>query len=311
LTVGVFAEDIFRLTPRLLVTGGVRVDRWSNYRALSASRSLRQNAPATVNLFPDKNETAFSPQLSALYRVNERVSLAASAYRAFRQPTLNELYRSFRVGDVLTLANEGLSAERLKGGEAGMSVTPLNRRFNIRGTFFWMEINRPIANLTLSVAPTLITRRRQNLGRTRSRGVEIESEARLGERWTVSGGYLFADATVLSFPANIALEGLLIPQVARHQLTFQMRYTNPARVNLGLQARASGAQFDDDQNRFRLDRYFTLDAFASRRIARGLELFIAAENLLNQRYEIGRTPVTTLGPPLFVRVGFRLRFGSQ
>jgi outer membrane receptor protein involved in Fe transport len=192
-----------------------------------------------------------------------------------------------------------------------MSVTSFNGRFNFRGTFFWTEINRPIANVTLNVAPALITRQRQNLGRTRSRGIELESEARLGEHLTISGGYLFADAAVLRFPANTALEGLRIPQVARHQLTFQIRYANPALINFGLQARAAGSQFDDDQNLFPLDRYFTLDVLASRRIAHSIELFIAAENLLNQRYEIGRTPITTIGPPLSVRFGLRVRLGSQ
>src|SRR5689334_24175104 len=37
--------------------------------------------------------------------------------------SLNELYRSFRVGDTLTLANERLTAERLGGGEAGAQWT--------------------------------------------------------------------------------------------------------------------------------------------------------------------------------------------
>jgi outer membrane receptor protein involved in Fe transport len=310
-TFGLFAEEIFRLTSRLTLTGGLRFDGWHNYRALSVSRALRQNATAAANRFADRNETAFSPQLSALYRVNNLVSLNATAYRAFRQPTLNELYRSFRIGDVLTLANERLSAERLTGGEVGTNLTPHGGRLNIRGTLFWTEINRPVANVTLNDTPTLITRQRQNLGRTRSRGIEIESEGRLGEHWMISGGYLFADATVLKFPANTALEGLRIPQVARHQLTFQLRYNNPALFNFGLQARASSAQFDDDQNRFRLGRYFTLDALASRRITRNLDLFLAVENLLNQRYEIGRTPITTLGPPSLVHAGFRLHLGSQ
>ncbi len=310
-SVGLFAEDIFHPVTRLFVTLGVRFDRWRNYRALSASRPLRQGAPATVSSFPDRTETAFSPQLSALYKVSECVSLTASAYRAFRQPTLNELYRAFRVGDVLTLANENLRAERLTGGEAGVSVSPLNGRVKTRGAFYWTEINRPIANVTLNVTPALITRQRQNLGRTRTRGVEIESEAHVGAHWMMSGGYQFADSVVLKFPANVALEGLLIPQVARHQLTFQMRYANPARINFGWQARASDAQFDDDQNRLRLGRYFTMDVLASRRIARHFELFGAVENLLNQRYEIGRTPVTTLGAPLLARIGFNLRLGSQ
>jgi outer membrane receptor protein involved in Fe transport len=78
-----------------------------------------------------------------------------------------------------------------------------------------------------------------------------------------------------------------------------------------LQARASSYQFDDDQNLFRLGKYFTLDAFASRRLSKVVEAFIAAENLFNQRYDVGLTPVRTVGPPLLVRLGFRLRLGAK
>ena len=310
-TVGLFIEDIISLSQNLFVTAGARIDRWRNFDALSTTRPLASNAAATTNIFPDRTETAFSPQLSLLYKPASNLSLYASASRAFRAPTLNELYRTFRVGDVLTLANENLLAERLTGAETGTSATAFNHKLNVRGAFFWTEITRPVANVTLRVQTGLITRQRQNLGRTRSRGLELEWDARLTNRLTVSGGYLFADATVLSFPANIALEGLLIPQVPRHQLTFQARYVNPSLINVGLQGRASGAQFDDDQNRFRLDKYFTLDALASRRIMHGLEAFIAAENLLNQRYTVGLTPVKTIGPPLLVRFGFRFHLGSQ
>ena len=309
-TFGVFALDIIRLSSRLLLTTGMRFDSWRNYAAQSVTRSVRQSGAATISAFDDRAETAFSPHLSALYKASDALSFSASVYRAFRAPALNELYRSFRVGDALTLANEKLRAERLTGGEAGANISFFNRKLDARGTLFWTEITRPIANVTLSVAPTLITRQRQNLGRTRSRGLELEMDARLRNRWTVSGGYLFSDATVTSFPVNTALEGLLIPQVARQQLTFQMRYANPKLLTAGFQGRLMGMQFDDDQNRFRLKRYFTLDAFASRRVARGIEAFVAIENIFNQRYQIGRTPVTTLGPPLLLRVGFRLRLGS-
>jgi outer membrane receptor protein involved in Fe transport len=264
-----------------------------------------------LNSFADRKESAFSPQLSVLYKARGGVSLAASLYRAFRAPTLNELYRSFRVGNVSTLANENLRAERLTGGEAGLSRSDFNNRLTVRGTLFWSEITRPVANVTLSVTPNLITRRRQNLGRTRSRGLELEAEARLNNRWTLAGGYLFADATVVRFPSDLSLEGTRIPQVARQQLTFQARYAHAERDTLGLQGRFIGAQFDDDQNLFRLGSFFTLDAFASKRITRTIEGFIAVENLFNQRYSIGRTPLTTLGTPLLLRVGLRLRLGSK
>jgi outer membrane receptor protein involved in Fe transport len=72
-------------------------------------------------------------------------------------------------------------------------------------------------------------------------------------------------------------------------------------VSAGLQGRAASSQFDDDQNLFRLEPYFNLDAFVSRRLNRQFEIFCAIENLLNQRYEVGKTPVTTLGPPILIR----------
>jgi outer membrane receptor protein involved in Fe transport len=221
------------------------------------------------------------------------------------------LYRSFRVGDVLTLANESLRAERLTGGEAGGQFNTLNRWLNLHATFFWMEVARPVANVTLRTQPGLITRQRQNLGRTRSRGLELEMDAQLSNTWSVSGGYLFVDASVLEFPANTGLEGNRLPQVARHQLTFQVLYSNPTLFTIALQGRASSAQFDDDQNLFPLEPYFTLDAYLSRRITRTVEGFVAVENVFNQRYTVGRTPLRTIGPPLLIRAGFRLRLGAR
>ncbi|HYP25418.1 MAG TPA: TonB-dependent receptor [Blastocatellia bacterium] len=310
-TVGVFGQDIIRVADDWIVTVGGRFDRWRNYDALSTTRPLAAPGPTQVTTFEDRSETAFSPRLSVLHRLADNVSLVASGYRAFRAPTLNELYRSFRVGNVVTQANEDLRAERLTGGEAGATFAAFDRRLNVRGVFFWSEITRPVANVTLSVSPDLIVRRRVNLGRTRSRGIEVEADARITSSIVVSGGYLFADATVLEFPANRELEGLWLPQVPHHQLTFQARYINPSKMVIGLQGRFAGLQFDDDQNRFELERFFTLDALASRPVARGVEVFAAFENIFNERYSIGRTPVRTVGPPFLARIGIRVDIGAK
>ena len=225
-----FARDIVRLTPRLIVTPSARLDRWRNFDARQTTRALTRTGATSVIQFADRDETAFSPQLSALFKVSGAISLTATFARAFRAPTLNELYRSFRVGSVVTLANEKLRAERLTSGEAGVIYSP-RRRLAVRADAFWMDVTRAAANVSLSVTPTLITRQRQNLGRTRTRGFEAEGEVRAGGHWTVSGGYLFADARVARFPADTTLEGLRVPQVARQQLTFQARYNDPAHAD--------------------------------------------------------------------------------
>ena len=59
--------------------------------------------------------------------MNSHVSWSASVYRAFRAPTLNELYRSFRQANNLTDANANLTAERLTGGEAGSGREGIER----------------------------------------------------------------------------------------------------------------------------------------------------------------------------------------
>lgn len=303
---GLFLQDVVQVTPRFFVTAGGRFDRWRNFAALSATRPLLANGANTLTRFPDRTESAFSPQVSVLYKVTERVSLNASVSRAFRAPSLNELYRSFRVGNVLTLANENLGAERLSGGEAGARFDGWSGKLFLRGNLFWSEITRPVANVTLTTTPNLITRQRQNLGRTRSAGLELDAEARLNRFWTISGGYLFAAATVREFPANNSLEGLWLPQVARHQASFQVQFNNASLFTVSAQGRFNGHQFDDDQNLFSLERFFTLDAIISRRLNDKVELFVAGENLTSQRYSVGRTPVRTVGPPLFGRAGIRV-----
>jgi outer membrane receptor protein involved in Fe transport len=306
---GAYGEDMISLTRTTLLTLSGRVDRWLNFHAFSAKLPL--NGPGgTVTPFSDRSESFFSPRLALLQRVSSKLSLSGSAYRSFRAPTLNELYRSFRVGNIVTQANDQLLAERLTGAEAGAIVTGWDQRFMLRGNVFWSDVTRPIANVTLSVTPELITRQRQNLGRTRSRGVEIEADERLSSSITLSGAYEYTDATVTSFSANPALVGLWIPQVPHQQFTLQARYVKPY-ILVGIQGRYVGNQFDDDQNLLPLERFFVLDAIISHPLRPGVELFVAGENLLDQQYQIGRTPVLTVGPPLLARVGLRLDFGGR
>ncbi|MGA3323407.1 MAG: TonB-dependent receptor [Terriglobia bacterium] len=303
---GLYGEDILRIGTRWLITGGMRVDDWRNYDALSVTRPLASSGPWQVTNFNTRSEQAFSPRLSTLFRVKENLVIRTSLYRAFRAPTLNELYRNFRQGNTLTLANSGLTAEQLTGAEAGASYNAWHERLSVRGTFFWSDINDPIANVTLSTTPTLITGQRQNLGETRSRGAEFDAEARLTNTLALSGGLQYVDATVTSFPANTQLVGLLVPHVPRHDLNFQVKYSRPRRVTAAMQGSFVGSAFDNDQNTLLLNHYFLLDALVSRPIGHGMEIFVAGENLMNQRYDVARTPVLTSGPPILFRAGFRL-----
>jgi outer membrane receptor protein involved in Fe transport len=303
-----FLSDSLRLNSKFLLSGGARLDIFRNLDGLSVSRAISAGASERVTQFADVSELSLSPHLSLLYNATQKLSLFGSLYGAFRSPTLNELYRSFRVGNVLTLANESLRRERAAGGEAGARLSFWEDRFDLRASFFSTSVSDPIANVTLTSSPTLITRQRQNLGRTRSLGLEIDSSLRFKRRLDLNVGYLLADARVTSFFVNRSLEALLIPQTPRQSFTFQISYAGAKSYKFGLQGRASGAQFEDDQNLLSLPGFFTLDGYVSRNLNRRLEIFVAGENIFNSRYQVGRTPVVTVGPPALLRVGLKMNY---
>jgi len=301
-----FISDSLQLNPKFSITAGARLDFFKNFDGVSVSRAISAGALDRVTKFADVSERALSPHLSLLYQANSSLSFFGSLYGAFRAPTLNELYRSFRVGNVLTLANENLKRERATGGEAGARLSLWEDRFDLRTSFFATDVSDPIANITLTSSAALITRQRQNLGRTRSRGLEIDSTVRLKRNLNLNVGYLFSDARVISFAANPLLEGLLIPQTPQQSFTFQISYASAKNYQVSFQGRASGRQFEDDQNLLSLPGFFTLDAYASRKLNRQLEIFAAVENVFNTHYQVGRTPVVTVGPPALFRVGIKV-----
>jgi outer membrane receptor protein involved in Fe transport len=249
--------------------------------------------------------------LSAIYRATKNLSIAATYSEGFRRPTLNELYRNFRVGDIVTLANANLRAERARGFDAAAIITAFDQKLYVRSGAFCTFVSENVSNVTLSAGPTLIIRQRQNVGKTRSCGFESDWNFVVTKDLRISGGYLFVDSRVTDFPANTALEGLLVPQVAPHQLGLQLKYS-PAKVGtFGLQIRASSSQYDDDLNQFRLAGFTTADVFLSRRLTSNIEIFGAVENLFDTKIESGRTPVLTLASPRTARAGLRFRFGRR
>jgi outer membrane receptor protein involved in Fe transport len=310
---GWFGEDILRLRQKWTIILAGRFDDWSNFNDSSICTPVSGTCNSPSTLFAARNATAFDPRLSVLRALNSHVSLTGSIYRAFRAPTLNELYRPFRVGDIQTNNNPYLNAERMTGAEAGVNVTGWDRKLDLRGTFFWSDIVDPVQNVTLSQTSSLITREKENLGRIRSRGVEIDGVMHVSRDIQISAGYEFTAATVVSYPSppSVSLVGLEVAQVPRNVFTWEARYWNPSRLLLSLQGRFVGQQFDDDQNQFPLDRFYTMDLQVGRTLTRHLELFAAAENLLDQRYQVARTPIVNIGPPILYRVGLRLNFPAE
>jgi outer membrane receptor protein involved in Fe transport len=258
----------------------------------------------TPQPLPSISQNVFNPRLGVVKKINGTLSLTGSGFRAFRGPTMNELYRQGQVGQQITLPNASLQAERATGFEFG-ALVGLERFGSVRGSYFWTEVNRPVAAVTLSSTPTSTLLMRENLGQLRSDGLSLEWQLQPARFLSVIGGYQLAFSTVTKFQADPTLVGKWIPQVPRNMATLQVRFQNQRLGVLSVDLRTSGQQFDDSANQFLLAGYAQVDLFAEHVFGRRWQVYVGVQNLLNQPLQAGRTPILTLGAPVTVLGGVR------
>lgn len=247
----------------------------------------------------------FSPRAAIGWRRGD-LTLQGAAYRASRTPTLNELHRGFRAGNVVTEPNPRLAPETLTGVEAGALVSL--ETTSIRATAFLNDLDGAIANVTISRTPTLITRRRENSDSIRAAGLEVELDARPTPRLSAGGQIVLISSRFRGSAAAPSIEGNTVPQVPRVQGGLTLTWADPRWLTLSTQVRFSGEQFDDDLNtpELVLHPYAVWDAQVSRTVARGSTAYLAIENMTDAEYDVSRTPVRAIGWPRTIRAGLRV-----
>ena len=297
--VGVFAQVSDTFKKRLRLSAGLRFDWWLNTDGFN--RTFKPSDVSTAQTLLNPHEEAnWSPRLGAIYDLAPQWQLTASAYEGFRAPVLNELYRSFRLGNILTLANDQLRAEHLYGGETGIRY--LHKRVLVSGTFFQQNVENPVANVTQSITTALITRQRENLGSLRARGSDLDLLLIL-PHIQLRTGYEYAHSVVSSFSTNPILVGKKIPQVPRQTATLSGTFTARAWTLVAL-VRTAGRQFDDDLNQFPLQPYSVTGVSISKQIGRWT-WFASATNLCDAKIQVAATPVPNYALPRIISGGVR------
>ncbi|MDF3056279.1 MAG: TonB-denpendent receptor [Rariglobus sp.] len=298
---GLFARHDRSVLTALHVSAGARIDTWQNTGGFR-----RETGPVPLDqTFPDQEGVEFSPHLGLVWQPAPDVRARASAYQAFRVPTLNEYYRPFRVGAVTTNANPDLVPETLTGFETGLDLGRPGAPLGASLTAFVNELQDAVANVT--IAPD--TRERRNLDHVRVQGLEASLRARPHRTLTLEAAYLFTDARVTDPGANApaSLDGNRLAQVPRHTLTTSATWNAPFALQLTARARWFSAQYEDDENTLRLAPAATVDLGVSRRFRKHWEVFVAVENLFDAEVETGRTTagIVSIAPPRWSRAGLR------
>ncbi|MES2156369.1 MAG: TonB-dependent receptor [Pseudomonadota bacterium] len=271
-TTGIFAEDDWTLG-NLVLTGGVRADRWSIrdgfYRQVNATTGA-----ATASAFADRSDWEVSGRVGALYRASDAIALRGAAYSGFRLPTLNELYRPFVVFPITTQANDALTPEKLKGAEIGIDLTPAPG-VTLSATTFYNRLDDAIANVTL----TATTRQRRNVEAVVAKGVELTAAAALGDL-RLSASYAYSHSSVRA-PGS-AFDGLTPAQSPRHAASATIAYSPAQGPTLSTTLRYVAKQYEDDLQSDVLPDALTLDAIARLPLGHGVTVVARGENLFDK-----------------------------
>jgi outer membrane receptor protein involved in Fe transport len=288
---GVYTRLGLAATDVLSISIGLRGDWWKTDPVSAAD--------------PVKDSSFFSPRFGVRYRMGD-FSIQAAAYRAYRSPTLNEMYRGFRVGNTQTNPNSQLDPEKLTGGEGGVLYSRRNMSFRV--TAFANTLEGAVANVTIGTQGTTIIRERRNSDEIRATGLELEATLHPHPAISINGQTTFTSSHYRGSVATPALEGNRVPQVPEVQFGAEVTWAAPQQFTVAMQTRGSSNQFDDDLNTpsFLLDGYGVFDLLVSRPIIRGLHGFFAVENITDKDYDTGRTPLRTIGWPRTYRVGIRV-----
>jgi vitamin B12 transporter len=301
-TVGAFAEWTSgdRYDGFLWTLSG-RVDRWSLGEGYRLERNIA--GPVITNLrFASRQGWEGSGRAGVRW-TSDAFSLRAAAYRGWRLPTLNELYRPFRVGAEVTTANEMLKPERLWGGEIGADWD--NGDTKLSATVFANHLMNAIANVTL--APNL--NQRQNLDAIDSKGVEVSAEQTIGPA-TLRTTYAFTDAKVDASGGAATLDGRRPAQIAKHGGSISLRSNASGPFGGFATLRYVGKQNEDDVGLLELGDALTLDAGLSWKLAEAISIEARGENLFDELVPaaISSSGIVERATPRTLWVGARVSF---
>ena len=284
-TQAMYLQDAWQLDERWRLVAGARYEQW---RAFGGTRST---ATASTG-YPERKESHTSPKLSLSYAATDSLTLRLSGARAYRFPTVSELFQGTFNGISLINNNPYLKPENDLSRELsaqwyrGNSVTRFTLfRSDTRNTLFSQTDTTVFPNVTNV----------QNVSLVRTRGAEASYDG-TGVYWPwldLTANAAYTQATTVRNPQNPASIGKQFYRIPRWRANIVATWHASERVGLTLAGRYSGRQYNTlDHSDINPDTFggasdfLTFDAKLNWKISEHVELGAGVDNLTNRRYYV-------------------------
>ena len=281
-TYALWAQDAWRVLPALTLTLGGRYEWWKAYDGVLSQLAVPAQGERTAD--------RFSPKAALAWDIAPHWTARLSYGRAWRFPTVGELYQVSTASNPPSNPDPDLRPERADSAE--LAIEQHDRHGTARLSLF----NEVVKDALISQLGTLPGGATgtfvQNVDQTRARGVELAvARTDVVPRVDLSGSVTYADAITTKDTAFPAAIGKLLPQVPHWKATLVGTYRPTDGIALTAAARYASRNYGSLDNSDVIGntyqgfyQYFVVDLRAQFRIAKRMEFGIGVDNVNNDRY---------------------------
>ncbi|MBU4320181.1 MAG: TonB-dependent receptor [Nitrospinae bacterium] len=284
-TYALFVQDEIMILENLTAYLGFRQDWWETYDGY-VNEVGTSGYPKN---YDSRTASSFSPKAALVYKPFEKTTLRTSAGRAFRSPTVYDLYRTWTwtsAGVTKTYAgNPDLKPETTTSWDIGMEQR-LWKGAKIGVTYYENYMEDLIYRKT--VTPTYLEW--VNVGKVESKGVELEAEQRFDKWLRLFANYTYTDAKIKKNEAKPETEGKKMTQMPENMFNAGGEYEKGP-FSASLIGRYVGKRYSNDENKDTVnnvpgsfDPYFVADAKVSYKITKWATVSVSVDNIFDRDY---------------------------
>ena len=282
----VYLQNQITFTPNWQAVIGVREDR---FKTDFTDKLNAANSGKVV-------DAKLSPRAALIYKPVKDVSIYASYSQTFVPRAGDQL-------SSLSAANQGFDPEEFINKEVGV-------KWDARpGLSLSAALYRLDRNNVLVTDPLVVTQATLVDGQE-VKGAEFEVSGKLTDRWSVLGGYAFADSEITRSQTTAIRAGNETAQTPRHTFSLWNRYDLNDRFGLGLGVISRSEMYALDSNAVTLPGYARVDAAAYYKASKSLDLQLNIENLTDRDYFVNahNDNNITPGSPIAARLSATYTF---
>lgn len=296
-TQALYLQDAWRFMPDWKLTAG---GRWEHWKAFDGSNFNISNPAAFRQLnYRDRSESDFSPKLALSYQARPDWLLKASYGKAYRYPTVAEMFQTISLPGNVRANDPDLKPEHVNSAE--LSAEKLLQNGLWRTSMFYEDKKDALISQTDTTSiPGFSISSIQNVDKVRSVGLEtaLQMENLFIHGFDFTGSLTYVDSEIVKNDKNPFTEGKPQPRIPEWRATAVGVYHLNNKLSLSLAGRYSKAQEVNllyntvDPNKFgtTVSKYVVFDGKLLYKASDRWTAALGVNNIGNYKYYVNPNP---------------------